>query len=153
MKKIRQIARLAGLLSAFLLTAALSLPAFGAEENRAANSDEQMAHIEEKWGIRPMAIRLTGADHFLDFRFLVTDPEKAKPVLARGKKAYLMDQDSGRIYNVTVNKIGPMRGTTVKPKKGKQYIILFTNSASTIRRGSKVSIVIGDFKVENLTIE
>ena len=64
-----------------------------------------------------------------------------------------MDQESGKVYNVPVTKLGPMRGTTVQPKRGKQYFILFNNSDMGIRRGSRVAIVIGDLKLENLTVE
>ena len=41
----------------------------------------------EKWGIRFESIRLTGADHFVDFRFRVIDPVKARTLLSRKDKA------------------------------------------------------------------
>jgi hypothetical protein len=153
MKEIRRDVFSISFLAVCLCMIAVSWPASGAERKEGEKADQQMTQAEEKWGIRPVAIRLTGADHFLDFRYRVTDPEKAKPVLARGKKTYLMDQASGKVYKVTVNKLGPMRGTTVQPKKGKQYTILFTNTDSTLKRGSKVSIIIGDCRLEGLTLQ
>jgi hypothetical protein len=153
MQQLRRTAKTVGWLSVFLLAAVLVLPVFGAEEKKAAEPAERFAQVEEKWGVKPLNIRLTGSDHFLDFRILITDSEKAKPVLDRGKKAYLMDQESGKIFNVPVTKLGPMRGTTVQPKEGKQYVILFSNSDKSVQRGAKVAVVIGDFKAENLTVE
>jgi len=153
MKKVNLSSFVGGPLAFFLFMMAISLPVFSAEAKQAATADEGMVRLEEKWGIKPLTIRLTGADHFLDFRFLVLDSEKAKPVLERGKKAYLMDQGSGKVFNVPVTKLGPLRGTTVKPKEGKQYIILFGNSDKSIHRGSRVSVIIGEFKAENLMVQ
>ena len=103
-----------------------------------------------------MAIRLTGVDYFVDFRYVITDPEKAKTVLRRGKQnkeVYLLDQKTGKKFPVPVTKIGPLRATTLSPKKGRQYTILFSNVGKSIKKGDKVSVIIGKFKVENLTVE
>jgi len=150
MKKIRKAT---ALLSLILMLMVLTLPAFGTEEKKVGEPSEEFVQVIDRWGVKPLNIRLTGADHFLDFRLLVTNSEKAKPVLERGKKAYLLDQASGKVFSVPVTKLGPMRGSTVQPKEGKQYIFLFANSDKSIQRGSKVSVVIDDFKVENLTVQ
>ena len=121
--------------------------------NTPMTSSSDFADLEKQWGVRPLTIRLTGADHFLDFRYLVTDSEKAKPVLSRNNQAYLMDQASGRVFNVPVTKIGPLRGTNRYPKAGKQYFVIFSNNGKQIHRGSKVSVIVGDFRAENMTVE
>ena len=103
-------------------------PVSSAEKTPQKNSEKSpFLELEEQWGIRPLTIRLTGGGHFLDFRYLVIDAEKAKPVLSRNKKAYLRDHETGKIVPVPVTKLGPMRGTTRQPKEGRQYFILFAN--------------------------
>ncbi len=109
--------------------------------------------IEEQWGIRPKAIRLTGEQFFLDFRYKILDPDKAAAVTKRGEKAFLIDQDTGKSLPVTVNKLGPMRSTTVKPTAGKDYVILFTNPGRMVKKGAKVTLVIGELRIENLIVE
>lgn len=111
------------------------------------------SELEKKWGVKPLSIRLTAADHFVDFRYRVTDSEKASSILRRREKAYLLEQETGNVFPVPVTKLGPLRGTAIKPKANTNYLILFANVNKTIKRGSKVTVVIGDFRAENLTVE
>ena len=112
--------------------------------------------LEERWGVRPASIRLTGSDYFVDFRYKVVDPEKAKAILSRNKEnreAFLLVQKTGKKFQVPVTKMGALRSSTLSPKKGRQYTILFSNVGKSIKKGDKVSVVIGKFKAENLTVE
>ena len=109
--------------------------------------------VAEEYGIEPLQIRLTGAGHFLDFRYRVIDAEKAKPILKKDAKAYLVDQESGKTLTVPVTKIGSMRGTTQAPKEGRQYFILFANANGIIDSGSRVTVVINEIRIEGLVVE
>lgn len=108
--------------------------------------------VERRWGIKPLMIRLTGAEHFLDFRYVVVDAEKAKSIMHKKKKTFLKDQETGEIYNATMAKTA-MRGAATHPKAGKQYFILFANADKTVKRGQKVTVIIDEMKVENLKVE
>jgi hypothetical protein len=59
---------------------------------------------------------------------------------------------TGKKFPVPVTKVGPLRSSTVSPKKGRQYTILFSNLGKAIKKGDKVSVIIGKFKVENLVV-
>jgi hypothetical protein len=48
--------------------------------------------------------------------------------------------------------VGALRQKTIKPEAGRIYFILFGNP-NVVKEGSKVTLVIGDVKVENLTVE
>jgi len=106
----------------------------------------------EKWGIRFESIRLTGADHFVDFRFRVIDPEKAGSLLSRKDKAYLLHEPTGKAFPVPVTKVGPLRATAVGPKPGRSYVILFSNVNKIIQQDDPVTVVIGEFKTAGLRI-
>lgn len=123
------------------------------QEGQSQPSVKRVLSSEEELGMKVTAVRLTGAGHFIDFRYRVMDPEKAKLVLSRKAKATLIDQATGTILPVSVTKVGPMRGTTVEPKEGRQYVILFTNANQAVRHGSKVSVVIDGAKLEDLIVE
>jgi hypothetical protein len=88
----------------------------------------------------------------LDYRFRVIDPDKAMALMKRGDKAYLIDQASGVQLSVPRTKVGPLRQTGSKPKAGKIYPILFSNTGKVIKPGSKVTLVIGDFRMENIVV-
>ena len=112
--------------------------------------------IEETWGIEIQGIRYTAGGYMLDFRYRIKDPEKAAYILDRRNKAYLIDQSTGARFAVPAPaKVGPLRQTTRtgKPIANRTYFIFFANPGQYIKPGSKVSVVIGDIKIENLTVE
>ena len=123
---------------------------------QSATPKDKYRALEDQWGVRPASIRLTAKGYFVDFRYLITDSEKSKAVLKRSKEnqeIYLLAQETGKKFPVPVTKVGPLRSTAVSPKKGRQYTILFSNLGKSIKKGDKVSVIIGKFKVENLTVE
>lgn len=124
--------------------------------DQSAVPEEKYQTLAARWGVRPVAIRITAAGYFVDFRYVIVDPEKAKAVLSRSKQnreIFLLDQKTGKKFPVPVTKVGPLRSTTLSPKKGRQYTILFSNVGKSIKKGDKVSVIIGEFKAENLTVE
>lgn len=109
--------------------------------------------IEKQWGIRILGIRRSAADYMLDFRYRVIDAEKAKPLFNRRTQPYLIDQASGaKLVVYSSPKTGPLRSSNV-PQAGRNYFIFFANPAKYVKAGNLVTVVIGDFKAENLTVE
>ena len=117
-------------LSPWAILILLQLPCNAANvENKSdVSKDEKLALTEKKWGIRPLSIQLTAAGNMLDYRFRVIDPDKAMALMKRGDNVYLIDQASGMRFAVPRTKVGPLRQTGSKPKAGKVYPILFTNT-------------------------
>ena len=109
--------------------------------------------VEEKWGVQILGIRLTAAGFMLDFRYRVIDAEKASPLFDRKTKPYLIDQKTGAKFIVpNPPKIGPLR-TSNKPEQGRVYWMFFANPGRYVKPGNEVTVVIGDFKLENITVE
>jgi hypothetical protein len=109
--------------------------------------------VGSEWGVKVSSIRITGADHFVDFRYRVMDPEKASAIMGRNQKVVLVDQVTGTELPVSVNKLGPMKSTAVKPEVNRDYVVLFANSNKVLKPGSRVTVVMGDARLENLTVE
>jgi len=122
-------------------------------EDAQAQEVKKTPTLGEQWGIQLKPIRLTGEGLFLDFRFRVIDAEKAAPLLQKGTKPHLLDQKSGKTFQVPTTKVGPMRATATKPKVDKDYTMLFNNANRIVKKGDKVTVVIGDFKAEDLVVE
>jgi len=129
------------------------VPAQIAEAVNFKEPSEALSGLEEKWGIRILGVRLTAADFMLDFRYRVLDADKAKSLLSRQIKPHLIDQETGKKFEVPRTRLGPMRQTAVKPQADRNYIIFFANTGNVLKRGSKVTVVIGEFVVENLVVE
>lgn len=118
----------------------------------AAQESKQAAGIENKWGIQILGVRKAAAGHMLDFRYKVTDANKAAPLFVRAGKPYLIDQSSGKSLVVpNMAKVGPLR-TSNPPKEGRTYWMFFGNPG-LVKPGDKVTVVIGDFKVEDMTVQ
>ena len=141
--------------AAFFLVSPYSAAAEEKEEAATEKPSEkaQTAILEEKWGVRPLSMRQTAKGYMLDFRYRIIDAEKAAPLFSPKIKPYIIDQASGAVMAVPdVPKLGSMRSTR-KPVKDKNYAILFANPGQYIKPGNKVTVVIGDFKAENLVVE
>jgi hypothetical protein len=106
----------------------------------------------EKWG-SGHDVRQTADGNMLDFRYRITDAEKASPFFSPAIKPILIDEDTGAVMAVpTVPKVGSMRSTR-KPLQDRNYFILFANPNKHIKPGHKVTVVIGDYKAEHLVVE
>jgi hypothetical protein len=129
-------------------------PEAGAAPGAAPAADRINADLEAEWGIRVVSLRQTANGHLLDFRYRVVDPEKAKSLLRREDKPVLIDEASGKRFPVPqMPKIGALRQSSLAPEAGKVYFILFKNPFGLLKSGSKVTVVIGNFKAEHLVVD
>uniref|UniRef100_A0A831U0L1 Uncharacterized protein n=1 Tax=Geobacter metallireducens TaxID=28232 RepID=A0A831U0L1_GEOME len=114
---------------------------------------EQQTGMEQQWGVKVLRISLTAEGQMLDFRYRVLDAEKAKSLFSRQHKAYLIDEATGARFLVPESpKIGALR-TTREPKPDRNYFIIFVNPGRYVKKGNKVTVVIGDFRAEHLVVE
>ena len=150
-----------GFLKTLAIAAALLLVLISSQATANATAPEKNAAapvvkpspLAEKWGIEITSIRMTANDHMVDFRFRVLDAEKADALFVRQTKPYLVDQKTGKVLAVpNTAKVGPLRNSN-KPKEGKIYWMFFGNRGGLVKAGSEVSVVIGEFKAENLVVE
>jgi len=105
-----------------------------------------------EWGVQILGIRRAAAGYMLDFRYRVLDADKAAPLFDRKTHPYLIDQATGAKFGVpNPPKTGPLR-TSDNPKANRNYFIFFSNPGKYVKPGSLVTVVIGEFKVENLVV-
>jgi hypothetical protein len=110
---------------------------------------------EEGWGIVPVSLRPSFGGTMLDFRYKVVDADKARPLFDRKIKPYLFDPASGEALGMPEDgKLGALRASPRNPPvNGKHYYVLFTNGYGTVKRGNKVTIVIGDCRIDDVLVE
>jgi hypothetical protein len=146
----------------FLLFAFLIPVSFGEEkENQQPlapslcpeDRGEEIEDVEGKWGIQILAVRVTAEGFMLHFQYKVIDPEKSMMLLDRRVKPYLINQKNGAKVPVLTSRFGPLRHTSVKPAANRNYAILFSNMNKSVKQGDKVTVVIGDFRAENLAVQ
>jgi hypothetical protein len=114
------------------------------------------ARLAEQWGVEVIGIRLTSAGYMLDFRFRVVDAEKALPLFDHRIKPYVLaERGHVKLPVPMAPKVGAFRptnrGKNIKPDR--TYYMVFGNPDSYLKPGEKVSVVIGDFRAEKLTVQ
>jgi len=120
-------------------------------EDQAGQQDAK--RIARDWGIEILSLNLSAAGYMLDFRYRVTDPEKASEFMNRAVKPYLVDQATGAKLSVpSPPKVGSLRQTSRKPVAGRIYFVLFANPGRFLAVGDKVTLHHGDCEFKNLAV-
>ncbi len=110
--------------------------------------------LQQRWGIEIASLRLSAQGSFVDFRYRVLDAEKAAPLSSHDWRPYLIDQQTGNRLSVpSTPKLGALRQTAQRLTPGRIYYIFFGNGQGLVKAGSKVTVVVGDCRIENLTVE
>ncbi len=109
--------------------------------------------LGDTWGVEVLRVSLSAADYMLDFRYRVTDAEKATPILHRSIKPYILVEKNGLKLPVpSTPKLGSIRQHTKTPEVNRIYFVFFKNVSKMVKRGDKVTVVIGDFRSESITV-
>ncbi len=111
------------------------------------------ANLADTWGVEVASIRLTANNHMIDYRYKVLDAGKATDLFKRQIKPYLIHQESGRVLAVPdTAKLGPLRNSNT-PQNDRIYWMFFGNADYLVKPGDKVTVVIGEYRVEDLVVE
>ncbi len=113
----------------------------------------QKTYMKRRWGIEVLWVKQTAAGHMLEFRYKVLDAEKAKPLFDRQTKPVLIHEASGSKLAVPVpGKTGALRNSNT-PREGTTYWMFFSNPGRLVRPGDQVSIQIGEYLQQHLTVK
>jgi len=146
---------LSGLFSVIVFSLAVPAFAFGGDASPGVMSiDASSPRLAEEWGIEVVAVRLTGVNRFLDFRYRVIDADRAKPLFGPKVKPTLIDSTSGYTLKVPVPpKLGPMKSTRGEAYAGRQYFVFFANPGGSVKAGHEVSVDFGELTISGLKVQ
>lgn len=147
------VTTLALILGLFVALATPASASATAAEGEAPADTAEPPGIAEQWGIEITSLRLTANGHMLDYRDRVLDAAKATDLFKRQIKPYLIHQASEKVLSVPETaKLGPLRNSNI-PQEGRIYWMFFGNTGKIVQPGDKVTVVIGEFRVEDIVIE
>jgi hypothetical protein len=113
----------------------------------------QATRTKREWGIDVIGVRQTAAGYMLEFRYRVVDAQKAKPLFERRTKPLLVDEASGASFAVpTPPKTGALRNSN-PPLERHTYWMFFANPGGFVKPGSRVSVVIGEFRADGIVVQ
>lgn len=115
---------------------------------------QQKGQVLEQWGVEVLSLRSTAAGYFLDLRYRVLDPLKAQSLADSKKEAYVLDPASQAKTIVAEGPtVGQLRERGRPLIADKVYSIVFANPAKRIGPGMKVTLVVGDLRLDNVEVQ
>jgi hypothetical protein len=118
-----------------------------------ARSQRGAEFYRKRWGIDNVIVRATASGILIRFSYRVVDAEKAALINDKSKPPYLIEEKTGIALQIPqMEKVGQLR-QTAKPENGREYWMAFSNKAKFIKPGSRVDIVIGSFRINDLVVE
>ena len=101
--------------------------------------------IEEKFGVRFSHLAVTADGGMVELRYRILDEGRSANFGHYSETApLLIAEDSGKLVDVTIMGLHNHR---VEP--GRQYYVLYRNTAGAIESGRPVTIVLGDLELQH----
>jgi hypothetical protein len=105
------------------------------------------------WGVEILGVKPVSSGTLLRFSYRVVDPMRAKPLHDKKAEPFLYDQATrAKLVVPQMEKVGKLRQSP-PPEAGREYWMLFSNKGNLVRPGSRVDVVIGNFRAQGLTVQ
>ncbi len=132
-------------------------PTPAARSSRSIIDSQRSRHAENYyksvWGIENLAVSETASGVLLRFSYLIVDAKKAAMLNDKKATPYLVDEKTGAVLQVpTMPKVGMLR-QTADPADGMEYWMVFSNKGNFVKPGSRVDVVIGNFRAQGLVVQ
>jgi hypothetical protein len=110
-------------------------------------------HYGLVWGVDSLNVRLAESGEMIRFAYRVLDADKAKTLNDKKLEPVLIDPQAGvSLVIPQLEKVGKLRQTGT-PEEGKAYWMAFSNKGRLVKRGDRVSVVIGSFRADGLVVD
>jgi hypothetical protein len=109
----------------------------------------QAITFEEKTGLRLVRVAVTAGGGMIDLRLKVLDPDKAMIVHERSNPPTVIDEATGQAINRPW--MEHSRGHHLHHDA--TYYQLLLNPGRVIKRGSHVTLVVGEVKLQHVTVQ
>ena len=105
--------------------------------------------LAERSGVRLVRVAVTAGGGLLDLRYQVIDPNKAAAVHEARTPPAIADERTGLVLNRLL--MGHAHQGQLKPAVS--YYLIFENTGNWVRRGSEVTVLLGNAQVEHVVVK
>jgi hypothetical protein len=105
--------------------------------------------LAERSGVRLIRVAVTGGGGLLDLRYQVVDPDKAVAVHEGQTPPAIIDERTGLVLDRLL--MGHAHHGQLKPAVS--YYLIFENTGNWVRRGSEITVLLGDAQVEHVVVK
>ena len=110
-------------------------------------------YYDLNWGVDSFSVKAVESGELIRFTWRVLDAEKAKVLNDKKSEPYLVSPAAQvRLVVPSLEKVGQLRQSST-PIVGNNYWMAFSNPGRRIKRGDRVSVVIGQFHADGLVVE
>ena len=110
-------------------------------------------HYNLVWGVDSLSVKWAESGELLRFSWRVLDPAKAAAISDKATEPKLIDPQAGvSLVIPQMEKVGKLRQTST-PVSGRSYWMAFSNKGRRVKRGDRVSVVIGQFRADGLVVD
>lgn len=151
----RLLSGVVGALASAVLLAGLARSARGAPDVAQASawSPAESLRYKRTWGVDVEGVKAVESGYMLAFRYRVLDADKARPLNDQKTRPFIIDEASDvRLSVPAMEKVGELRQVG-EPEAGRTYFIIFGNPGKLVKPGRRVTVAIGNFRVEGLVVK
>lgn len=111
-------------------------------------------YYQSLWGIDSFVVKTAESGELIRFSYRVVNPGKSKAIFDKKEDPFLYDERAHvRLVVPSLEKVGALRQTSSNPVEGQSYWMAFSNTGRPVKKGDQVSVVIGRFRVDGLTVQ
>ena len=108
---------------------------------------------QRNWGVDIIGIRPVASGYMLRFDYRVLDPARAAPLNDHKLKPYVIDEATRTALAVpAMENVGELR-QVAPPQVNRIYFILFGNPGRLVKPGNRVTLVVGELRIEGLIVD
>jgi hypothetical protein len=152
--------RIAGFLAGVLIAAGIGVLALWLPQRSSGQTSAEpppqwqrpavsASGLAERSGVRLVRVAVTGGGGLLDLRYQVVDPSKAVAVHEAKTPPAIIDERTGLVLNRLL--MGHAHHGQLKAAVS--YYLIFENTGNWVRRGSEVTVLLGDAQVEHVVVK
>jgi hypothetical protein len=105
------------------------------------------------WGVENLSVKSVESGELIRFSYGVIDPEKAAQLNDKNvEPALYCERSRVKLVIPSLEKVGQLRNKGT-PEAGKSYWMAFSNKGRYVRKGDRVSVVIGNFRASGLVVK
>ena len=110
-------------------------------------------HYGLVWGVDSLAVKWVESGEVIRFSYRVLDADKATALNDKKSEPSLIDPRAGvKLVVPSLEQVGQLR-QSADPEEGKSYWMAFSNKGRLVKRGDRVSVVIGPFRADGLVVD
>lgn len=111
------------------------------------------SYYELFWGVDSINAKAVESGELIKFSYRVIDAQKAKTLNDKTIQPVMYDPAlRAKLVIPSLEKVGQLRQAQT-PEAGKIYWMAFSNPGRVVKRGDRVTVVIGDFHVDGLVVQ